>query len=346
MIFECLHDFEAVEQRILRGETLLIAADATLMDKLPAGRWIGGTIPYFMTGLGGICTAKKIFITELDAVAVKINVKTYDEQTIKDVYLDIPGNGFSFIIIPAESRCHQAFSMEAFSYEDFALRPLIGWISGTHLDERGIEKPRIYDGSKHPPLQEGAVVMHVELHASMAAEIGMLNMFEQGCGDTISFAASGFAARDAYVNGVKVDFAQYILEHKLDLRLPLVADVNGTLINTSFRRNIGADGEVQFYAPVFRGLDYRHAKAIENYPEKFTEKLSLGLGTELIFSCNCILNYLYSGLDRYSGGGLCGPATFGEIAYHIHNQTVVYLRIIHNKKPDLTPQYPEPAGLC
>jgi len=331
MIFECLHDFEEIEQRILKGQSLLIAADANLMDKLPAGRWIGGTIPYFMTDLGGICTAKKIFITELDAVAADISVKTYDENTLANVYLDIPENGFSFIIIPAESRCHLAFSMEAFSYKDFALRPLIGWIAGTHLDERGIEKPGIYDGINHRQLQEGAVVMHVELQAGMAAEIGMLNMFEQGSGDTISFAESGFAAKDAYINGEKVNFAKYILEHKLDLRLPLVANVNGTPINTSFRRSIGTDGEVRFYAPAFKDLDYRHAKAIENYPEKFTEKLSLGLGTELIFSCNCILNYLYSGLDKHSGGGLCGPATFGEIAYHIHNQTVVYLRIIHNK---------------
>ena len=331
MIFDCLHDFEEIEERILKGQTLLIAADSKLMDKLPAGRWIGGTIPYFMTDIGGICTDKKIFITDLDAVASKISIKTYDETTIENIYLDIPENGFSFIIMPVGSKCHFKFSMEAFSFKDFAMRPLIGWISGTHLDESGRDKIKVYNGITHSHLQEGAVVMHVELHSGKSAEIGMLNMFEQGDGDKITFPESGFNAKEVYINGVKNDFGKYILKHKLDLRFPLVSDVNGTLINTSFRKNLGVDGEVRFYSPVFKTVEYRHAKPIENYTEKFTKKLSLGLGVEMIFSCNCILNYIYSGLDRYSGSGLSGPATFGEIAYHIHNQTVVYLRIIHNQ---------------
>ena len=331
MIFECLHDFEEIEARILKGQTLLIAADSKLMNKLPAGRWIGGSIPYFMTDLGGICTDKKIFVTDLDAVASNIRISTYDEDTIHNIYLEGPENGFSFVIMPAESKCHFKFSMEAFSFKDFAMRPLIGWISGTHLDERGINKPAIYNGMIPGQMPEGAVVMHVELHNNKSAEIGMLNMFEQGDGAIITFAESGFNFKEAYINGRKVDFTKYILENKLDLRLPLVSNVNGTLINTSFRRKLGVAGEVQFYAPVFKAVEYRHAKPIENYTEKFTKKLSQGLGVEMIFSCNCILNYIYSGLDRYSGSGLCGPATFGEIAYHVHNQTVVYLRIIHNQ---------------
>jgi len=331
MIFDCLYDLDEIEEKILKGQILLIAGDAKLMDKLPAGRWIGGTIPYFMTDLGGICTDKKIFVTDLNTVASNIWIKTYDENNIENVYLDSPENGFSFIIMPAGSKCHFKFSMEAFSFENFAMCPLVGWIAGTHLDERGLDKPKVYNGINYKQLQEDAVVMHVALPVNKSAEIGMLNMFGQGTGDTITFLESGFSATNANINGVRVNFAKYILENKLDLRLPLVSDVNGTLINTSFRKKFGADGEVRFYAPVFKDVEYRHAKPIENYTEKFTKKLSLDLGVEMIFSCNCILNYIYSGLDRYSGGGLCGPATFGEIAYHIHNQTVVYLRIIHNR---------------
>ena len=331
MIFDCLHDLADIEERILKGQTLLIAGDVKLMDKLPAGHWIGGTIPYFMTDLGGIYTDKRIFVTELDTVAANTSIKTYSEETIENIYLDSPANGFSFIIMPAGSKCHFKFSMEAFSFKDFAMRPLIGWIAGTHLDEMVTDKPKIYNGITHSQLEEGAVVMHVELPADKSAEIGMLNMFGQGTGDRITFPESGFSSKVAFINGVKVDFAEYLLENKLDLRLPLVSDVNGTMINTSFRRKPGAHGEIRFYAPVFENVEYRHAKPIENYTEKFTKKLSLGLGVKTIFSCNCILNYLYSGLDRYSGSGLCGPATFGEIAYHIHNQTVVYLRIIHTQ---------------
>jgi hypothetical protein len=53
-----------------------------------------------------------------------------------------------------------------------------------------------------------------------------------------------------------------------------------------------------------------------------------GLGHQIIFSCNCILNYLYSGLKGKKTAGITGPATFGEIAYQLLNQTMVYLRII------------------
>ena len=331
MIFDHLHTLEDVEKKILKGQNLLIAADAKLMDKLPIGRWIGGTIPYFMTDLGGLCTDKRIFVTDMDAVASKISFKTYNENTIENVYLDIPENGFSFIIIPSGSKCHFKFSMEAFSFKDFAMRPLIGWISGTHLDEMGVDSPKIYNGTTHSQLLEGAVVMHVELHDSKLAEVGMLNMFEMGNGDKITFAESGFSAKEAYINGVKTDFAHYVHEKQLDLRLPLVSDANGTVVNTSFRKKPGTHGEVQFYAPVFKGVEYRHAKPVTNYEERFNRKLSLGLGVELIFSCNCILNYVYSGLDRYSVSGLYGPATFGEIAYHIQNQSVVYLRIIQSQ---------------
>lgn len=331
MIFDRLHDLEEIEKKILKGETLLIAADEKLLKKLPAGRWIGGTTTYFMTELGGVCTDKKIFVTELDAVASNINIKTYDENTIENIYLDAPENGFSFIIMPAGSKCHSVFSMEAFSFKDFAMRPLIGWLPGTHLDETGVDKPKAYSGAAPGKSIGGAIVMHVELTGNKLAEVGMLNMFEQGGGDTITFPESGFTAKEAYINGVKVDFAKYIFENNLDLRLPLVTDVNGTFVNTSFCRNYSSDGEVLFYSPVFKTLEYKHAKPVANYAEKFTKKLSMGLGVEMVFSCNCILNYIYSGLDRYSRSDLSGPVTFGEIAYHIHNQTVVYLRIIHNQ---------------
>ena len=48
---------------------------------------------------------------------------------------------------------------------------------------------------------------------------------------------------------------------------------------------------------------------------------------DLFFSCNCVLNYLYAGLEGKKTGEFNGPATFGEIAYQLLNQTLVYLTI-------------------
>ena len=45
------------------------------------------------------------------------------------------------------------------------------------------------------------------------------------------------------------------------------------------------------------------------------------------FSCNCILNFLFGGLEGQKIGELYGPVTFGEIGYQLLNQTLVVLRI-------------------
>lgn len=328
MIFACLHDLDTTRRRISEGESLLIAGDESLIRQLPKGQWIGGTTPYFMTHLGGICTDKRLFLTELDDIAESIKIKRYDEKSIENIYTETPDNGFSFLIIPEGSKCHVRFALEAFNFDDFAMHPLIGWVSGTHLDERKTHKPKVYNGRTGECYEDEAVVMHIKLSSNNVAEVGILNMFEQGDGDTIAFAASGFNATKAYINGKLIDYAQYIKEQAIDLRMPLVADINGTLVNTSFRRCLGEHGEIRFHSPVFKELTYRHAKPIDNYSEKFTKELTLRLHEKTIFSCNCILNFIYSGLDKYSSSGLCGPATFGEIAYHLHNQTVVFLRII------------------
>ncbi len=43
------------------------------------------------------------------------------------------------------------------------------------------------------------------------------------------------------------------------------------------------------------------------------------------FSCNCILDDLYSELAGKRTGIFTGPVTFGEIAYQLVNQTLAYL---------------------
>jgi hypothetical protein len=130
------------------------------------------------------------------------------------------------------------------------------------------------------------------------------------------------------VNGVKENFADYITRNNLDTKLPLVADYYGALINISFQ-SVEPGSEVKFYAPVFTGIRYKHAKAVSDYAKSFDEQLrKSGVeGQNVAFSCNCILNYLYSGLEGNKTDPFVGPATFGEIAYQLLNQTLVYLQI-------------------
>lgn len=324
---------EEVRRRVAGGQKLLLAGDESLLRQIPAGNWVGGTIPYFMTRNGGVTTKELIYVTELPDYIKAIEIKSYDAQTISQVYKEAPDNGFSFIIIPAKSPTHFSFSLNVPNFEGFAVHPLIGWISGTHLYDLKSEKPKVFNGTSAEEIEDGAIVMHAALPANKVADIGILNMFEQGDGDRITFPESGFSTKNAYINGVKIDFGEYLQQNRLDKRLPLVADYYGAMLNTTLKEETGPGGEVQFYNAVFNFLEYKHAKQIKNYSDHFTKNIKNGLGGQPMFSCNCILNYIHSELEGRQVDCAPGPVTFGEIAYQTLNQTMVYLRIIdiHNQ---------------
>ena len=60
---------ETVSELIKQGKTLVLAGDEAVMDQLPAGNWIGGTIPYLMSEDGGVTTKDLIAVSDIsDAV--------------------------------------------------------------------------------------------------------------------------------------------------------------------------------------------------------------------------------------------------------------------------------------
>ena len=326
----CMNEVAEVKEKIGRGKKLLLAGDEEILKRLPAGSWIAGTIPYFMTEQGGLSTRDKIYVTELPDYISEISTKVYAETSIQHVYRDMPKNGFSIIIIPALCPTHLEFALNAPNFEDFAMRPLIGWISGVHLNDFGKITPKVIRGLNKEVVEDGAVVMHVTLQDSYFAEVGVINIFEQGDGDTFTFPENGFVVRDMEVNGKKTNFAKYILKHDLDTRLPLVADYFGTMVNVSIQHVDQENQEVQLYAPVFAETPYKHAKPLVNYVQQFTSQVPDQLSKQAIFSCNCILNYQYSELEGKRVGEITGPTTFGEVAYQLLNQTMVYLTITNS----------------
>ena len=57
-----LRTLEETVSLIEEGRILHIAADESLLCRLPKGKWIGGTTPYFISEEGGIFTKERLFV--------------------------------------------------------------------------------------------------------------------------------------------------------------------------------------------------------------------------------------------------------------------------------------------
>lgn len=313
--------------QMLKGSKLyLVAGDEKLLRQLPTGKWIGGTIPYFMSEQGGVVTQDKVFVTELPDYCQLADISFYDEKTVSQVYVKTPENGFSYIILPATSSIHASYAMNAPTYKDFAVRPVLGWISGVHLNDLGKITPKVFNGQTGEASENKAIVMSVKLPTDRVCDMGIINIFKQGNGDQIEFLEPGFLVKDVLVNGQKKNFADYLTQNKIDVKNPLVANYGGAMINVSFQAINDKDKTVSLYAPVFTGTQYKLAAPIQNYVESFTKNLPQN-ADQIACSCNCILNFLYSELEGKKTGAITGPITFGEVAYQLLNQTMVYLTI-------------------
>ncbi len=77
---------------------------------------------------------------------------------------------------------------------------------------------------------------------------------------------------------------------------------------------------------MLEGMEYRQAAPIGDYRDAFTRRVN-SLRISPVFSCNCLFNYLYGHLEGKQHIPIGGPATFGEIAYVLLNQTMVYLTV-------------------
>lgn len=312
--------------RIAAGATMIVAGDETLLRQLPRGTWIGGTAVYFVTETGGCVDRDRLFCTtfpQARAATVR-HLGVAEMGRIAEGYLP---DGFTMIMVPAFSNAHSEFAVNGQHYPGLFDQPLLGWVTGVHLDDIGRTAPLVIDGTTGTVHDEGVVLLHVGLDEGTRIDLDILNIFtpDDAADTRFVFDSDGFTATTATVNGRTVNFGAYLTAQKLDLRLPLVANYAGALVNVSIRSVDAATGEVRFYAPVVSGVEYRQARAIGDYVEAFAAGTQ-GRG-EGQYSCNCILNYLYGALEGQKTGGYTGPVTFGEIAYILLNQTMVRMDI-------------------
>lgn len=307
---------------IATGGYYSLAGDEKLLRALPRGNWIGGTIPYFMGEQGGEASRDKVFVTPVAVLAEPPTLRCYDVTDLSRVCADGPANGYTLLILPAFSQVHSLYARNAPGFEDMFVKPVVGWVAGIHLDDMGKAEPGVINGQTGRFETECAAVMHVPLPADHYAQVDIINGMVPGAGDRIRFHETGFSAGDCLINDQPANLADYLTRTQPDLHLPLVADYSGAMINVSLKGVDGSGKRVEFYAPVFEGMEYRFAAPPGQLPAIAPEE-----GGQASFSCNCILNYLYGKLEGQHTGRYTGPMTFGEIAYLLLNQTLVHLTV-------------------
>ncbi|MCR5767823.1 MAG: hypothetical protein K6G45_04955 [Lachnospiraceae bacterium] len=308
---------------IKKGRMLHIAADDSLLAQLPAGQWIGGTTPYFITEEGAIHTKEKLSVTAID-YAEEVRTAVYGKYNVFQIVEECYEDGLTMLIMPFGAEVTTKYAKEAPEVEELLMHPTVGWVSGFDLEEGG--EAKIYDGTTGKSYTDRAVAMYIKLPEGKNAVINIVNIFEDDKTDPIiTFPDNTLDVRTCSVNGQEVVFADYIRRKGINTQMPLVADYNGVYINTSIKAV--EDGKVSLYAPVFKGQGYRFATEVSDYVAKFDEKIKMAGAVTPVFSCNCILNYMYGGLQGKKTPPYVGPITFGEIAYQLINQTLVYCEI-------------------
>lgn len=317
---------EEVSTLILNGNLLILAGDEKLLSSLPSGNWIAGTIPYFMDKNGGVKTKEKIYTIDLTSFVKNFNIQFYNKENIHSLHEQYFDNGFSYIIIPSFSEIHKFYAENCYRFNGLFKQPLIGWISGFDLDDTTQETGKVFSGITKKTNNTEAVVLHVELIDDFLLNLGMVNLFEPGNGDVIQFTQTDFKIKNCIINDSEISFAKYLIDNEIDTTLPLVTYFNNNKINVSFKEVNLKEDYVEFYAPVFPGVDYQLARAVGLYELEFDEIIGEKKIKPLL-SCNCILNFLYASLEGKKTGEITGPITFGEISHVLLNQTMVYLEV-------------------
>jgi hypothetical protein len=328
-----LYTVEEVKKLVMEGKTMLLAGDEALLEALPKGNWIGGTIPYFMGDEGGVVSKEIIHVRELKEDNTLASIKSYNAEELANIPSDYPANGVSYIIVPTLSKAHGVFAKDIVSINGIFDSPLVGWVSGVHLDDfvAGTGTPRVYNGVTGEMFTDSAVVMHTNLPDDQFASIEIVNIFtDDENADAITFPGGSNVVGECKVNGETTTLADYLSVKKHNTQQPLIGDFMDAKLNVAIKEVNEEKKEVTLWAPVFENIDYRLSEPVDDYGAAFTEKLKTISSIETNFACNCVLNFVYGNLEGQKTGKMTGPMTWGEIGYMLLNQTMVYCTF--NKK--------------
>lgn len=112
---------------ILEGCLLVITGAEHLLDQLPAGRWIGGTNPYFyLEGEPGRLDEHHLMVSDFTDLALDFKIIDLPPVAISQICTQGFENGFHFLILPAFQAIHHDFAAQAPPNSGIVSKPLAG----------------------------------------------------------------------------------------------------------------------------------------------------------------------------------------------------------------------------
>jgi len=319
-----LLSFDETVKKINEGGLLHISGTQALLEKLPKGNWLGGTGEHFMGADGGVVTKTHLFVTPMPYDTYKI--QTYTADTIKNVVKDGYDNGFTIVILPFGSPINSAYALNANDYEEMYMRPIAGWVAGRNL-ENPEQIPKVGNGQLGEVYDDKGVAVHIQLPEGKVASVNIVNIFSPSDDvPVLEFDEENSLVRNCIVNGEKKPFVDFLKEYNVSNLAPMIGDYSGAAVNISLQA-VNEDGSVQMAAPPAKGIKYRWATPVADYAAAFQSHAKELEGKNIAFACNCLYNFMYGQLEGKKIPVFAGPATWGEIAYKLVNQTFVYVVI-------------------
>jgi hypothetical protein len=267
-----------------------------------------------------------VFVSELPVNARAITTHFIDIGRLPAISVEAPRNGFSIVIAPGMSEIHSIYSLTAASIPGIRDIPIMGWISGVHVDDRMKVTAKVVDGVTGEVADDRIVVIRAALPPNKEASVDIINLVKPGLGDEIVFDSPSFWVQDCTINGQRNDFYTYAIHNNLELHHPLVTELNGEHISVALKVIDAETRSVQFYAPVMKDRIYRLAASVPDYRNALI-RVAAEKKLDPVLSCNCVHNFTYGDLMAPQPYPLPGPAVFGELAHVLMNQTLVCLSV-------------------
>lgn len=318
-------DAEEAAELIEAGHVLVLAGAERDLARLPAGRWIGGTVSCFLTPDGVIKTAGKLIYADLTPVAVKTELRQLNARQLRGLSAHYPDNGFAVMILPGQSSLLQAIATEMPDWRGLYNAPLAGWVSAVSLSQLGQTQPKVFCGNG-TARHDIAAIMYVSLPEDVFAELNIVTPFSTASNTSVHFLAGGYSIPDlCLINGQRGNLARLIANGDINAALPLTADRDGALLNNSIITSDPEAGTVTFLNPIDPSLTYRFAEPPQAFVDAFA-KASAGIdlpGAALAPVCVASLRHLDDAIRPMLPA--IAPVTFGQIGYTVLTQTIACL---------------------